>query len=103
MIPDNFRTNVLRLRLHFFHEPRPLDYLAETRIVFDIRRRGELSARLDTLNDNRAKPGSCGVYGGSEAGWAGAEHGHTCRNAIRHATHLRRTSAPSNAWRHDFR
>ena len=35
---------MLGLRLHLFHQPRPLDDLPETGIVLDIGRRGELTA-----------------------------------------------------------
>src|SRR5438309_9646342 len=98
MIPDDLGADMLGLRLHLFHEPGTLNDVTKTGVIFDVGRGRKLAARLDSLDYNRIETGSRGINGRGEAGWTRAKHGHTRRNAVRHAKHLGRANAPGNAW-----
>ncbi len=65
--------NVERLGPHLLHEPRPLDDVREARIIFHFCRGGELSAGLDTLDENRAQHGPRCINRSRVTGRAGAD------------------------------
>ncbi len=70
VIPDELGADMLGLRLHLFHEPRALDDVTKTGIVFHVRGGGKLSARLDALDDDRAETGAGRVDCSGQAGRA---------------------------------
>ena len=47
-----------RLRLHLLHQPGALNGLGKARIVFDVRRDGQLTAGLDALNEGGFQHGA---------------------------------------------
>ena len=53
MIADDPGPDMLGLFLQLLHQPRPLNDVGETGIILDIRGDRELSAGLDTLNQDR--------------------------------------------------
>jgi hypothetical protein len=52
---------MLGLRLHLLHQPGTLDDVAEAGIVLDVRGRRELTAGLDSLDDDRLEAGARGI------------------------------------------
>ena len=67
MVPDDLGADMLGLGLHLLHQPGALDDVAEARIIFDIGGGGELAARLDALDDDRAQARARGIDGGGAA------------------------------------
>src|SRR5689334_12107031 len=63
MVGNDAGADVLGLRLHLFHQPRPLNYFCEARVILDIRGDGELAAGLYALNQDWLKHGTRGVDG----------------------------------------
>ena len=55
------RADILRLRPHLLHQPRPLDRLGEARIVFDVRRGHQLSAGLEAGQHQRFQERARGI------------------------------------------
>ena len=43
------------LCLHLFHQPGPLDNFCKARVVLDVRRDGQLSSRLNALDNDGFK------------------------------------------------
>ncbi len=73
VIGDDPGTDVCRLLFHLLHQPRSLDDVGEAWIVLDIGGDGELSARLDALDQHWLKHRARGVNSGSVAGGAGPD------------------------------
>ena len=63
-----------RLLLHLLHEPGALDDVGEARVVLDVGRDGELSARLHALDQDRIEHGAGGIDRRRVAGRAGADN-----------------------------
>src|SRR6476469_3313416 len=74
MIPDDLGPDMLGLRLHFLHQPGPLDDATEARIVFDVGGGRQLTAGLDALNDDRAEARARSVDGGRKSRRTRAEY-----------------------------
>src|SRR6185312_7607541 len=96
MVPYDLRADMLGLGLHLLDQPRTLDDVAETGIIFDIGGGGELAAGLDALDDDRRQAGARGVDCGGKPRRAGAEHGHARRNAVGHRADLGCLNPPGN-------
>ena len=61
MVGDEMRADVLGLRAHLLHQPRPLNRLREAGIVFDVRRDHQLAALIETGDERRLQHGARGV------------------------------------------
>ena len=97
MVPNDLGPDMLGLRLHFLHQPGTLDDVAETRIIFDVRRSRQLPSRDDALDQHRAESGTRRIDGRGIAGRARAEDDETRRNTVRHAKHVSGVNPPRNA------
>ena len=75
-VPDHARADVHRLRGHLLHQPRALNHLGETRIIFDVGGDRQLAAGLQPLHHDRHHARSRGIDGGREAGGTGTEDEH---------------------------
>ena len=75
-VPHHRRADMLGLGLHLLHQPRPLDDVGEARIILDIGRGGQLSARLDALHDDRLHPRPRAIDRRRQPGRAGTENQH---------------------------
>ena len=84
VVPHYARADMLGLRLHFLHQPRPLDDVAEAGVIFDVGGGGQLAAGLDALNDDGAHAGARGVDGGGEPCGAGAEDEQASGDGVGH-------------------
>ena len=107
VVPDHPRADMLGLGLHFLHQPRALDDVAEAGVIFDVGRRGQLAAGLDALDDDRRKPGARGVDRGGKAGGTRTEDEEASGYDIAHARPLKggagvparvRRPAPDKVW-----
>ena len=67
------RADMLGLRRHLLHQPRPLDHIGEARIVLDIGGDGQLPARLQPGHQHRRQAGARGIDRRRIACGAGAD------------------------------
>jgi hypothetical protein len=74
MVPNHLRADMLGLGLHFLHQPGPLDDAAESGIIFDVGGGGQLTARLNALDDDRREAGTGRINGRSHPRRAGTEN-----------------------------
>ncbi len=72
-IGDELGADVGGLLLHLLHQPRALDDVRKTRIVFHVGGDGELAAGLDALNQHRFKHRPGGIDRGGVAGRTGTD------------------------------
>ena len=82
--------DMLRLLLHLLHQPGALDDVGEARIVFDIRRDGQLAARLHAHHHARRQAGPRRVDRRRVAGRAGANDEHLVAMRLGHVSSSRR-------------
>ena len=84
-IPQHPRANVLGLGLHFRHQPRPLNHIAEAGVVLDVGGDGQLAAGLQALHHDWLQPRARAIDCGREPRRAGADDQHAggmCRHEI---------------------
>jgi hypothetical protein len=72
-IVDHARSHVERLPIHLFHHPRPLHNFSVPRIILDIRRYGQLAARLQAPDEQRGEVGARRIDGRRTTGWTGSQ------------------------------
>jgi hypothetical protein len=72
-IGDDFGADMGGLLLHLLHQPRALDHVGKTRIVFDVGGDGELAAGLDALDQDRFEHRAGGIDRGGVTGRAGTD------------------------------
>ena len=70
---QELRAEPFRLSPHFLHEFRAHDALGKARVVFDFRRRGQLSPGLPAFNEQGREICPRCVDRGCQAGWAGTD------------------------------
>src|SRR5437763_1099044 len=78
------RPEARRLLLEDLHHLGAEDAVGEAGIVLDVRRNGELAARMRALDDRGSQVGARGVERGGQAGRAGAEDQHAMRVRVGH-------------------
>jgi hypothetical protein len=83
--------NMARLRLHLLHQPRALNDVREARVIFDIRRYGELAAGLHSGDQNGVHVGTGRINRRREARWAGADDQDSGMMPLAHAVPYGRT------------
>ena len=80
---------MLGLGAHLVHQPGTLNHIRKAGIVFDIRRNGELAARLDARDQNRGQHGAGGIDGGGIASRTRSNNGTANRAGIGHGRNSR--------------
>ena len=80
---------MLGLGAHLVHQPGTLDHIGKARIVFDIRRNGELAAWLDARDQNGRQHGARGIDGGGITSRTRSNNGTANRAGIGHGTDSR--------------
>ena len=73
---EDLRTEARGLLLHLIHQLGAEEAVREPRIVLDVRRQHQLTAGLETLQDERREVRPRGVQGGREPGRPRADHDH---------------------------
>ena len=84
VVHHDLGADMLGLLAHLLHEPRPLDHVGETGIVFDIGGDRQLTAGLVALDHDRGQHGAGGIDRSRIAGRAGPEDDDACVFGVAH-------------------
>ena len=73
-IGNDLGADMGRLLLHLLHQPRTLNHVGKTGIVFHVGGDGELAAGLDALDQDRLQHRARGIHRGGVTGRAGTDN-----------------------------